>query len=354
MQFPGALSSLAEQAILTARNDQSIVSSAKDGEVSHVAKVVLHLPDALVNLWKPHLSSGILTVQGLFCHKTPKAEHISAFTNKTEKPEFGDLLLITNLQTGATNDRRAMLLQAKMGNQNGSPGDFDLDSGGDAVQRAMYAHWPTVGLTGLGKLPLPTFNLAPNQPGSCMASRYACIDPSPSIGRSGWWIEDAQPKQVSPYSGSFQASIPLSLSLIQMLSGGVGASLNSEPEWRKAVAHLLDVASLRDAASKNPPDVLAASGVSKMPHTAKVTNFIANERGFSYSGLYEDDFSRLFHLGMSSRFPSDIYDLIFHNLFDEYFQHHGPRVQIEVEEDDPGFGVLFVSVINPEWRDEPL
>lgn len=93
---------------------------------------------------------------------------------------------------------------------------------------------------------------------------------------------------------------------------------------------------------------------SKMPHTAKVTNFIANERGFSYSGLYEDDFSRLFHLGMSSRFPSDIYDLIFHNLFDVYFQHHGPRVQIEVEEDDPGFGVLFVSVINPEWRDEPL
>ena len=354
MQFPGALSSLAEQAILTARKDQSIVSSAVDGEVSNVAKVVLHLPEALVKLWKPHLSSGILTVQGLFCHKTPKAKHTSVITKQTKNPEFGDLLLITNLQTGGANDRRAMLLQAKMGNQNGSPGEFDLDADGDAIQRAMYAHWPTVELTGLGKTPLPTFNLAPNPPGSCMASRYACIDPSPSIGSSGWWIEDSQPQQVPPYSGKFQSIVPLGAALIQMLSGGLGASLISEPEWCKAADHLISVANRRDSASKKPPDVLAASGVSKIPHSSRVMNFTANEREFSYFGLGDGDLSNLFQLGMSSWFPEEVYRFLHHEMFGEYFRSHRPREKINVEDGDRGFGVIFVSVINPEWRDELL
>jgi len=354
MKFPDALSSLAEQAILDARNDQSIVSSAKDGEVSHVAKVVLHLPDALVNLWAPFLKSGTLTVQSVFCHKTPKAKHYSDFKKKNVMPEFGDLLLITNLQSGGADDRRAMLLQAKMGNQNGNPGEFDLASGGDAIQRAMYAHWPSVGLTGLGKRPRPIFNLAPNPPGSCKAARYACIDPSPSIGSSGWSIEDSQPNQVPPYCGRFQAKVPLGDALVEMLSGELGASLISDPEWSRAVAHLIAVANLRDSASRKPPDVVVVSGVTKAPHTSQAMNLMADDGPSSYFGINNGNYP----LYLEGNDPlwrwSDQFAMIFRKLNPKRFNIHGPRVPIDVEEGDRGFGVIFVGAFNPVWREDLL
>ena len=115
MNAPQVLASLAEQAILQARNDHSKVKGNVP-EVEEVARLVLQLPAELRSHWGPHLKQGEMVISGVFCHKTPQAKHLSGVTHCEQSPELGDLLLCVEQIVGKKQrSSSALLLQAKMG-----------------------------------------------------------------------------------------------------------------------------------------------------------------------------------------------------------------------------------------------
>lgn len=138
---PNPLLSATEQAIALAWGDDSVYKD--DGEPAHVARLVAQLPQRLVSAWAgialPH---GGLTVTGVFCHHRPKVQWTPPIpmTQKSYSPELADLVLIVESPNAPVAQRNlALLIQAKMGNLDGS---FRVGRGSELAQRYMYANWP--------------------------------------------------------------------------------------------------------------------------------------------------------------------------------------------------------------------
>lgn len=289
-------------------------------------------------------------ISGVFCHKTPQAKHLSGVTHCEQSPELGDLLLCVEQIVGKKQrSSSALLLQAKMGQKVGGTGQFGVGTGSEAVQRYLYANWPSFSLTGLPGSS-PQFDIAPPVAGQCPGSRYACIESSPAPNESGWWIEERQATAVTPYSGTFPAAVGLGEALTRMVNGSLGAPLEdcvnlTNLEWKRLVGHLLNVAVRRDARDKNPPDVSGVSGY-KPPHHAVAC--LMKWQGQEF--LAEDPFEFL----LQKRTPWKLFRSLLEDgmyyPWPPYWQP--PTSELVLDKDQRGLGIIRVTLIDPEWSEE--
>ncbi|WP_175958554.1 hypothetical protein [Burkholderia sp. BCC0405] len=335
MKVPSALITAAEKAIRDCRTQQNPVWGT--GEVAEVARLVLQLPEKLVLEWRPYLQSGELDVLGVFAHKTPKAR-CTDWHGKSRLPELCDLLLVLDCEEPSGRTRRALVIQAKVADPGSATGQFKVDKNGPDVQRYLYAHLPKFKLTGLRPTP-KQFNIAPTAPGKCLGVRYACIDVNAPVPASGWWLEDAQPSipvgltasgAAAGYDGVFRATVPLGKALSDMVVGTLGEPLKSGGDWERLVDHLVKVGKRRYQAGKKPPDVVAAAAGTLLPHVAAASLFMTNATAFfetkAMSG-HDVQWGR-------AEPPND----------------DRPRVILETQ--GPGFGIVYIRLVSPEWRDE--
>ncbi|CAJ5451273.1 Uncharacterised protein [Burkholderia pseudomallei] len=338
MKAPLALAPAAEKAVRDCRIKPNPVSGA--GEVAEVARLVLQLPDKLVHEWRPYLVSGELDVLGVFTHKSPKARWTDPRDGESRTPELCDLLLVLDCEESSGRTRRALVIQAKVADAGTETGQFTVGKNGPDIQRYLYAHWPAFKLTGLRSTPA-AFNIQPAIPGQCPGTRYACINVNAPAPASGWWLEDAQPAiPAAPtaasgalgtpvaYHGTFQATVPLGEALRDMVTGTLGAPLANGSEWERLVGHLERVAERRQKSSKAPPDVLAAHGT-HLPHIAAASLFMTDAGKFFDSKAMEG------HRRWANAEPPN-----------------DDRPLVVVDAQGPGFGIIYVRLVSPEWRDK--
>lgn len=332
MNAPVALADLAEAAIRNCLGNTTLVAGS--GETAEVARLVLQLPEELVSAWRQELTAGELDIIGVFCHKTPRARFNDTIAHWSGEPELCDLMLVVDSEDSGVRDRRALLIQAKLPSGAAS-GQFLIETGTPEKQRYLYTNWPQFELTGLGRPLPPIFQIAPKPIGSCLGSRYACVDVSTPAPASGWLIEDAQAQVPNDgnYYGVQQATLPLGEALRRMLAGTLGAPLTSGSEWERLEKHLLAVAEHRSAAGKGPSDVKATASGTLLPHVAAASLFIRNSHvffdskataGYRLSGAHE--------IGGNSP-PID-----------------SERPRLIHEEEFFGYGVIYIRVVSPEWR----
>jgi len=112
-----------------------------------------------------------------------------------------------------------------------------------------------------------------------------------------------------------------------MLVGTLGEVLATGGEWRRLVNYLQAVAGKRQKAGKRPPDVASADGT-VLPHMASAALFLANATQF-FETKATSGYARNQIGGMAP-----------------------PRNEVPVvavDEESPGFGIIYVRVISPEW-----
>lgn len=327
-----SLATAAEAAVRTCLANPSLVLGT--GETAEVARLVLHLPDALVNAWKPFMSAGELDVLGVFSHKTPKTRWVDPRTKETQSPELCDLLLVIDSTSAQGRARRALVVQAKPASS-GSSGKFSVSKGSPEVQRYLYTHWPKFTLTGSGGSSITAFDIAPLAVGTCPGTRYACVNVGANPPASGWWVEgkQAHATKEGSYSGTFQATVPLGEALSDMVGGKLGAALTSDSDWKKLVEQLETVAENRQLLGKNLSDVVATASGTVLNHVKAASLFMTDASRFFDSkatcghSYWGDD-----ALGSGAIPPN------------------GERPAVIVEEEGVGFGVIYVRLILPEWR----
>lgn len=269
------LASLANKAITGCVGNTSQVAGV--GEIPEVARLVLGLPDLLVNAWRPHMAAGWLEVEGVFCHATPYAHwddpESKATPPRKRRPELCDLLIV--VETGATQPGRvrdwAFLVQAKDGNG----GAISIEKGRPAAQRYMYANWPTFKLVGRPLPPLIGVNIAPSTPGACSGSRYACVD----VTQGTWSFESGQAPSISPfgklddYAGTVQTTRSLGDELVAALTGQAGAPCFGK--WGSLVRHLQLLAIARLFSEKSPSAVKPQMvGGPPLSHACRAATFV--------------------------------------------------------------------------------
>lgn len=344
MKAPTALIKAAEQAILDCRSTPNPVSGT--GEVAEVARLVLQLPEKLVQRWSGHLAAGELDVLGVFAHKTPKARWTDPRNAKSQSPELCDLLLVLDCEEPSGRVRRALVIQAKVADAGCTTGQFTVEKNGPDIQRYLYTHWPDFTLTGLSPKP-PAFKISPTPSGTCRGTRYACINVNAVAPASGWWLEDAQaappamlvgPSSLGPsgtlspssgYDGTFQATVPLGQALHDMVAGTLGAPLTIGSDWERLVQHLEKVAEQRHKAGKKPPDVVAAAAGTLLPHVAAASLFMTDSLRF--------------------------FDIKATDGYEVWGDGEPPgheRPLLTIGEQDPGFGIIYVRLVSPKWHDE--
>lgn len=267
---------LAQQA--NAAIDQCMLDTSQvvgSGEVAQVARLVLGLPNLLVDAWRPHIASGWIEVEGVFCHATPNAYWDDPQSTRTppeqRQPELCDLMIVVD--TGATRgsplETRAMLVQAKLGES----GAIKISSGGPAAQRYMYANWPLFDLCGLPLPPLKGVNIAPPLAGTCRGSRYACVD----VSNRTWTFEAAQAPVVSPfnrlddYASTVFTSASLGAELVATLIGQAGEKCAGD--WARLVYHLQRLAVARLFEGRHPAGVKAQVGATPLSHACRASTF---------------------------------------------------------------------------------
>ncbi|WP_322071934.1 hypothetical protein [Paraburkholderia bannensis] len=360
MKAPTSLIAAAEKAILECRNAASPVRGS--GEVAEVARLVVSLPENLVNEWAPHLSAGRLEITGVFTHQTPKALWTDPRTGDDQSPELADLLVIVESNDAWGSTQRALLVQAKVADARRTDGRFTLAKKGPAVQRYLYAHWPPFKLTGL-TAHSRQFNIAPRVAGTCPGSRYASINVNTPAPDSGWWVEAAQPAiptkpgpaspgasstatarvpadprdpvSVVDYDGSFDATVSLGEALREMILGTLGTPLDKDPEWKGVVDHLIAVATQRDVAGMKMPGVFATSAGVKLEHIVtanRVMKFAPTYVG-PYLLLNED--TVVHHSGNVGSWPPGR-----DGTFEPF-----------IEAWPGGFGIIHMRLSSAEWKD---
>lgn len=329
MHTPPTLTDLAEGAIRSCLGNSTLVSGA--GEVAEVARLVLQLPNAIVSAWSSKLVAGELDVLGVFCHKTPKTSWTDFRTNTVRKPEFCDLMLVFDCDEGTARTRRALVIQAKTADTGASAGQFSIASGSEEYQRYLYAHLPKFKLTGLPRPATTPFDIAPNPLGGCPGVRYACVNVNAAAPASGWWIEVGQPAipSLGIYHGRINATQSLGEALHQMLDGKLGAPLTAGSEWERVVLHLESAAKGRQKRKKTPPDVVATAAGTVLPHMAAASLFISHPRSF-----------------FESKATSGANDGAYRSEPPFLSSDH----LLSVPEGSDGFGIIYVRVIAPEWR----
>lgn len=333
MNIPPVLTPAAEAAIRTCLSNTALVSGT--GETAEVARLVLHLPEALVQAWSPFLAAGELDVLGVFSHKTPRARWTDPRTNKSREPELCDLLLILDCESFVGRTRRALVIQAKPAST-GTAGRFSVDKGSPEYQRYLYTHWPQFELTGLGSPLPPPFQIAPQPPGTCPGTRYACVNIAAPPTASGWWVEDAQPSASTSgsYHGVHDATLPLGEALHRMVVGSLGAPLVHGSEWERMVSHLLAVAENRQKDGSKPPDVKATASGTVLPHMAAASLFMTNAHAF-----------------FDSKATSGYDNLDFQAHGSVTSPPGGDQVPLVAEAQSPGFGAIYIRIISPEWHE---
>lgn len=334
MKAPSRLATAAENAIRACRVETNPVAGS--GEVAEVARLVLQLPEKLTREWSKHLSGGELDVIGVFSHKTPKTSWTCTLDETVYRPELCDLLIVLDREDAGVRTKRALMIQAKVADPQAAPGDFIIAKDGEDAQRYLYAHLPHFRLTGLASKPA-AFNITPSPNGSCLGSRYASINVDCATSNSGWWLErtqpvaPAKPKILADYAGRYQANTPLGQALYEMLTGSLGAALTLGSEWERLVEHLMRVAEARERASKSPPDVRATASGTKLPHMSK-----------AYVTFYDAP------LFFECKATTGIETLQLMNIEPP---ERGGTPDLS-EEMLPGFGILYVRLISPVWRDD--
>jgi hypothetical protein len=114
-----------------------------------------------------------------------------------------------------------------------------------------------------------------------------------------------------------------------MVVGTLGASLTKGSEWERLVDHLEKVAQKRQSAKKKPPDVIATAAGTVLPHVAAASLFISDVAAF-----FDKKAMAGHRLWVNAEPPND----------------ETPPVVVEVQ--GPGFGIIYVRLVSPEWRDE--
>ena len=270
------LSTLANQEIAGCVSNTSRVLGT--GEVAEVARLVLGLPDLLVNKWRPYVAAGTLEVEGVFCHASPQAKWINPFSKKIppeeKHPELCDLIIVVE-STGSGSSpagKRAALIQAKLGTNK----SMKISGHGPSVQRFMYANWPAFDLAGKPMGKLINVQIRPTPNGTCQGTRYACVD----VGNQRWDVEASQASEVvshssfGQYSGTFKASDTLGDFLVAMLGGASGA--NCTGNWEGLVKHLQNLAIVRLLTGQSLAGVKAAASTSALSHAARAIAYVSH------------------------------------------------------------------------------
>jgi len=328
------LTQLADEAIDRCMLDTSQVVGV--GEIAQVARLVLCLPDVLVNAWRPHMTSGWMEIEGVFCHATPNAYWDDPGSTSTppeqKQPELCDLMIVieTGVNRQSKADKRAFIVQAKLGES----GSIKIGSGGPAVQRYMYANWPLFDLCGLPLDRLKGVNIAPNMAGSCEGGRYACVD----VANRTWSIEAAQAPVVSPfnklddYASTVTTPESLGSELVAALAGQAGAECRGH--WALLVHHLQLLAVARLFEGREPAGVKAQAAAKPLSHACRASTFVGRWEGTPFARTFGYDERVLYSLlerggSVASTIPKG-----------------------ELLEPQQGFGVLKIRTSNLAFAEE--
>lgn len=215
---------------------QTVFSSlaAARNEVDFIEAVVLSGVPGIAAAWRPILAgSGIaLSIIGVFCHKTPLASF-----KTSSRCELADLLIVVDDVTGgAVQDRRAVLVQAKLAT---SAGQVSIGTGGPSVQLDLYEHWHLFTLSS-GYDPRSRDFGACTLPGATLDDgRYGIID---QFGASPLWTQvepTTSPMKAAgePALGTFMAH----MTEIGSRSYGREALAGGTDDWSFTVDELLTV-----------------------------------------------------------------------------------------------------------------
>ncbi|MCS0582424.1 hypothetical protein NX784_12555 [Massilia pinisoli] len=129
------------------------------------------------------------------------------------------------------------------------------------------------------------------------------------------------------YHGTFNATIPLGEALHAMVEGTLGAPLIKGSEWERLVEHLEKVAESRHNAGKQPPDVVATATGTLLPHVAAASLFMTDAGAF-----FNEKAKTGYELWTNGEPPND------------------ERPLVVVDGQAPGFGIIYVRLVSPEWR----
>ncbi len=226
----------ADQAIATAlTNGASIQTGPPGNEVAFVAALVLAGVPDIAAAWQPIMKSrGFrLSITGVFCHAAPQVTF--GATSPPSRCELAELLLVIDDVTGGSvQDRRAVLVQAKMLTRSAAPVTL---SGGSLVQLNLYSAWPPFAFTSKA---YPSrqrdFNRS-NMPGTAVdCGSYGLID-GQALPR-GW-------QQAVP-APTMSGQISLGMFMAEMVDATcIGSGRQARPagndEWSSTVDDLLNV-----------------------------------------------------------------------------------------------------------------
>ncbi|WP_165191652.1 hypothetical protein [Caulobacter soli] len=216
-------------------------SAAPTNEPDAVAAVVSAGIPRAAAAWRPILGplGRRADIVGIFTHCTPKVEFTDG-AGDLQHCELADLLIVVDDVTGASPDRRAMLVQAKQG----APPTKTLTESGDLVQLELLSTWPS--FTFYQK---PYFRAdrdigASGTPGRVSQSgEYGMIDLQ---ARPPGWAHAAPANPLI-----FAAQSTLGLLLARMVCGAAGreVTIGGSDPWSDTVETLLQVTFHAAAAS---------------------------------------------------------------------------------------------------------
>lgn len=339
--------------------DNSIVHPAAQHEHHKVARLVAHLPEKLVQIWKTKLKRDDLVVTSMFCHHRPMVEYNATppFADKSPaKPELGDLmLLITTPDSNKNLTQHGLLLQAKL--EEGT--DFKIEEGSPWVQRYMYSEWPPFKMNiGTGN----TFDIAPKDCDDTW-TRYVCITKS---GNAPLWNVEGQAAQkfaipsnniLKKSTQTFPTHHSLGKSIVFMIRKKLGRNVHDDSDWSRVVHEIKKWANEVTVANKKPWGVAAAVSGLNAPHiNSAQASFMARY------ALMPDPLSFLTysfaHKMLMSRRKSPEKSMLWNSYTyvknDEIHTWHpdgrGGDTPIEeslVNFDSGGFGIINISILNP-------
>lgn len=351
------LATSADQAVLLASNDKSIITGSS--EPNQVARLVTSLPHQLVKAWQPFVASGALTVSAAFCHAKPLVDWSSPFSEKsTRRSELGDLLIIFDTpDSRGVRIKRSLLIQAKISKTS----SCSISSETELAQRYLYSHWPEMKLCGV-----PPALTAPDpldisdcfsDGGQDIQARYAGVEVG-SVVSPAWFLESGAStfpsitggssiKSAGSISLSFKSSLGSGLAEIYL--GRLGRRCDLNDKWSELSVYLEKYVS--KFVPWNPlPHVSVKSGISPLPLVAATTLFANKQEPFP---LYTDTGHLIY--GMREWVEPKLLEAgPRHSLLYHWPDYNISRqIDHKLEIDQPGFGIIRVAIDQPLVFDRP-
>jgi hypothetical protein len=270
-----ALEIAASPAITSALMHGSTGVAAPTNEPTAVAALTWAGTPAIAAAWSPILRPlGLaVTMQGVFCHGSPQVS-FSDSSGVIRTCELADLLLVVDdCTSGAIQDRRAVLVQAKLF----SASRAISTAGTAAHQLDLYMRWPSFQFTSgaYGAAPREFSAAGPGSVGE--SGRYGGIDLRP---RPVVW------EHLIPASAmAFGLGTQLSHFLSEMVAGssafGREAIVGGADDWSSTVDELLSVtaaqsvtltASLGSGGSRSRGESATASMIGQIPQLRPIAS----------------------------------------------------------------------------------